>query len=45
MEFWVWYLAVKPLMNYETAISNALGGALYHIVTVDEEAARMPSPF
>lgn len=30
----------KPLMNYETAISNALGGALYHIVTVDEEAAR-----
>ena len=30
----------KPLMNYETAISNALGGALYHIVTEDEAAAR-----
>ena len=30
----------KPLMNYETAISNALGGALYHIVTDDEAAAR-----
>lgn len=30
----------KPMMNYETAISNALGGAMYHIVTIDEEAAR-----
>ncbi len=30
----------KPMMNYEVAISNALGGAMYHIVTKDEEAAR-----
>ena len=30
----------KPMMNYETAISNALGGAMYHIVTEDEAAAR-----
>lgn len=30
----------KPIMNYEVAISNALGGAMYHIVTKDEEAAR-----
>ncbi|MEG2801505.1 MAG: chromosome segregation protein SMC [Longicatena sp.] len=29
-----------PLTNYETAISNALGGALYHIVTRDEASAR-----
>ena len=26
--------------NYENAISNALGGAMYHIVSVDERAAR-----
>lgn len=31
---------LKPQMNYEDAISNALGGAMYHIVTEDEEAAR-----
>lgn len=30
----------KPLMNYETAISNSLGGALYHVVTEDEASAR-----
>ncbi len=31
---------MKPQMNYEDAISNALGGAMYHIVTEDEAAAR-----
>lgn len=31
---------LKPIMNYELAISNALGGAMYHIVTEDEAAAR-----
>ncbi len=31
---------LRPQMNYETAISNALGGAMYHIVTEDEAAAR-----
>lgn len=31
---------LKPMMNYEDAISNALGGAMYHIVTDDEAAAR-----
>lgn len=31
---------LKPQMNYEDAISNALGGAMYHIVTEDEAAAR-----
>ena len=31
---------LKPIMNYEDAISNALGGAMYHIVTEDEAAAR-----
>lgn len=31
---------LKPMMNYEDAISNALGGAMYHIVTEDEAAAR-----
>lgn len=31
---------LKPQMNYEIAISNALGGAMYHIVTEDEAAAR-----
>lgn len=31
---------LKPQMNYEDAISNALGGAMYHIVTEDESAAR-----
>ena len=30
----------KPEMNYETAISNAFAGAMYHIVTKDEESAR-----
>ena len=30
----------KPQMNYETAISNALAGAMYHIVTSDEASAR-----
>lgn len=30
----------KPLTNYETALSNALGGALYHIVTEHEASAR-----
>lgn len=30
----------KPQMNYETAISNALAGAMYHIVTADEVSAR-----
>lgn len=30
----------KPITNYETAISNALGGAMYHIVTKDEASAR-----
>lgn len=29
-----------PHHNYETAISNALAGAMYHIVTTDEAAAR-----
>ena len=31
---------LKPQVNYEDAISNALGGAMYHIVTEDEAAAR-----
>lgn len=31
---------LSPVMNYELAISNALGGAMYHIVTEDEAAAR-----
>lgn len=30
----------KPVMNYESAIGSALGGALYHIVTEDETSAR-----
>lgn len=30
----------KPMMNYESAIGSALGGALYHIVTEDETSAR-----
>ena len=30
----------KPQTNYETAISSALGGAMYHIVTKDEASAR-----
>lgn len=30
----------KPRANYETAISNALGGAMYHIVSKDEASAR-----
>lgn len=30
----------KPQMNYETAISNTLGGAMYHIATTDEASAR-----
>lgn len=30
----------KPQINYETAISNALAGAMYHIVTTDEASAR-----
>lgn len=30
----------KPVQNYETAISNSLAGAMYHIVTSDEAAAR-----
>lgn len=30
----------KPQTNYETAISNALAGAMYHIVTTDEASAR-----
>lgn len=29
-----------PEMNYETAISNTLGGAMYHIVSEDESSAR-----
>lgn len=31
---------LKPQMNYEDALSNALGGAMYHIITEDEAAAR-----
>ncbi|NCC54846.1 MAG: chromosome segregation protein SMC [Erysipelotrichia bacterium] len=31
---------LKPHENYEQAISNALGAALYHIVSVDSESAR-----
>ena len=31
---------LKPHDNYENAISNAIGGALYHIVTEDELSAR-----
>lgn len=31
---------LHPHNNYEEAISSALGGALYHIVTEDESAAR-----
>lgn len=31
---------LKPKVNYELAISNALGGSMYHIVTQDEAAAR-----
>lgn len=30
----------QPQTNYETAISNALGGAMYHVVTEDETSAR-----
>ncbi|MGX8834156.1 chromosome segregation protein SMC [Amedibacillus sp. YH-ame6] len=30
----------QPQTNYETAVSNALGGAMYHIVTEDEASAR-----
>ncbi len=30
----------KPSANYEVAISNALAGAMYHIVTTNEESAR-----
>lgn len=30
----------KPIMNYESAIGSALGGAMYHIVTEDETSAR-----
>lgn len=30
----------KPQTNYETAISNSLAGAMYHIVTSDEASAR-----
>lgn len=30
----------RPKVNYETAISNALGGAMYHIVSKDEASAR-----
>lgn len=29
-----------PVENYENAVSNALGGAMYHIVAADERAAR-----
>ncbi len=31
---------LMPVSGYENAISNALGGALYHIVSSDERAAR-----
>lgn len=31
---------LKPHDNYENAVSNAIGGALYHIVTEDEMSAR-----
>ncbi len=31
---------LKPHDNYENAVSNAIGGALYHIVTEDETSAR-----
>ncbi len=31
---------LKPHDNYENAVSNAIGGALYHIVTEDEISAR-----
>lgn len=31
---------LKPIMNYEVAISNTLAGAMYHIVTSDEASAR-----
>ena len=32
--------AFKPVDGYEVAISTALGGALYHIITKDEASAR-----
>ncbi len=31
---------LKPMENYELAISNALGAALYHIVSEDAQSAR-----
>lgn len=31
---------LKPIENYELAISNALGAALYHIVSEDAQSAR-----
>lgn len=31
---------LKPMNSYEEAITSALGGAMYHIVTEDEAAAR-----
>ncbi|MFR9254051.1 MAG: hypothetical protein ACLVJ6_00075 [Merdibacter sp.] len=34
-----------PAANYENAISNALGGAMYHIVASDERAPACASPF
>lgn len=35
----------KPETNYENAISNALGGAMFHIVTEHEESARYAIAF
>ena len=32
--------AIKPAENYEMAISTSLAGAMYHIITTDESAAR-----
>ncbi|MBQ5542052.1 MAG: AAA family ATPase [Erysipelotrichales bacterium] len=32
--------AIKPEEGYETAVSTAIAGAMYHIITVDEAAAR-----
>ena len=32
--------AIKPAEGYETAISTAIAGAMYHIITTDEASAR-----
>ena len=36
---------IRPLDTYEQAIATALAGSVYHIVTVDEEAARKAIDF